>query len=183
MRCVNYIVRENPRARRINITVRRDGSVFVTKPRRVSTREVEKFVRESGEWIERMRERFSKLPKTSKIEPSKKEYNKFKRTARDEVARRLEHFTKFYGFSYRRLSIRNQKSRWGSCSRRGDISINYRILFLPPHLADYILVHEICHLQELNHSKRFWELVGKASPDYRERRKELRKFERGLLTD
>jgi hypothetical protein len=153
-----YTLREHPRARRINITVRRDGTVLVTKPKRVPMREVERFLERCGEWIARAQERVSKLPKTSRIEPSKKEYARLKEAARGEIARRISHFNSFYRVRFSRISIRNQKSRWGSCSRTGTLSFNYRIAFLPPHLADYIVVHELCHLHEMNHSKRFWAL-------------------------
>jgi predicted metal-dependent hydrolase len=180
---MQYTLRENPRSRRINITVRRDGSVWVTKPRRVAIREVERFIAQSAQWIERMRTRFAQMPKTSRIESSAKEYKKLKETARKEIVRHLRRLNSIYQFSYRKVFIRNQKTRWGSCSHAGNLSFNYRILFLPPHLADYIVVHELCHLREMNHSKRFWELVAQTIPDHRECRKELRKFERGLLID
>ncbi len=178
---MQYSLRKNPRARRINITVRRDGSVWVTKPRRVSMREVERFVEKSARWIERAKARLTKLRRVSRIESSTEEYKKYKAAARTFVARRLEQFNKVYGFTYATISIRNQKSRWGSCSRSGNLSFNYRILFLPDHLADYILVHELCHVRELNHSKRFWDLVALTIPDHRLRRKALRTREYGLL--
>jgi predicted metal-dependent hydrolase len=178
---MEYTLREHPRARHINVRVRRDGTVLVTKPKRVPMPEVERFVGKCGEWIARAQERLSKLPKTSRIESSKKEYKRYKEAARDEVARRISHFNSFYRVRFSKISVRNQKSRWGSCSRRGTLSFNYRIAFLPPHLADYIVVHELCHLQEMNHSKRFWASVARTIPDHLARRKALRKLERGLL--
>ena len=178
---IEYTLRNHPRARRISITVQRDGSVRVTKPRRVSTRDVESFLQKCADWIQRARARSKALPKTSKIELPKRQYGRFKKSTADFAHTRLQHFSKQYGFSYHKLSIRNQKSRWGSCSRKGDISLNYRIIFLPERLADYIIVHELCHTREMNHSKRFWALVAMAIPDHRERRKEIRRYERGLL--
>ncbi len=180
---MEYRVRQHPRARHINITVRRDGTVWVTKPRRVPMREVEAFIRRCEQWIRRAQERFSKLPRTSRVEPSKKEYGKYKKAAHEYVEHRLSHFSSLYGSRHFKISIRNQRSRWGSCSHKGVLSFNYRILFLPPHLADYLVVHELCHLREMNHSKRFWSLIELAVPDHRERRKELRKLECGLLSD
>jgi predicted metal-dependent hydrolase len=180
---MEYKLREHPFARRINITVRRDGTVLVTKPKRVSMWEVERFVARCGEWIARTQQKFSKLPKTSRIEPSKKEYEKYKEVARELVAHRIAHFNSFYGARFSKISIRNQRSRWGSCSRTGTLSFNYRIVFLPPHLADYIVVHELCHVQEMNHSKRFWALVSATIPDHLVRRRELRRLERGLLNN
>lgn len=86
-----------------------------------------------------------------------------------------------YHFTTNRITIRNQRSRWGSCSRKGGISFNYRIVLLPPHLADYIIVHELCHLGQFNHSRDFWALVAETIPDYLERRRELKKLESAVL--
>ena len=94
---------------------------------------------------------------------------------------RLSHFNPHCFFKHGSISVRNQSSRWGSCSRRGTLSFNYRLLFLPPHLADYVIVHDLCHQHEMNHSKRFWEIVAQAIHDYLERRKQLRKLEDTLL--
>jgi predicted metal-dependent hydrolase len=80
----------------------------------------------------------------------------------------------------RRVAIRNQRSRWGSCSKQGNINFNYKIALLPEPLADYIIVHELCHLGEFNHSRAFWDLVAHAIPDHRERRAELRRIERAM---
>ena len=146
-------------------------------------REVERFVQKSTRWIERARARLPKQPKTTRIESSAAEYAKLKGAAQDFVERRLAHFNTFYRFSYRKIFIRNQKSRWGSCSSAGNLVFNYRIIFLPPYLADYLLVHELCHLREMNHSRGFWELLARRIPDYKVRRKALRKFEQGLLVD
>ena len=176
-------LRENARARRINITVHRGGIVRVTKPRRASMREIERFIAQSREWIMRMKKRVESLSKTSRIESSKKEYGKYKKEALALAKGRIAHFSKTYGVAPQTVSIRNQKSRWGSCSHRGLISLNYRIVFLPPELADYIIVHELCHLREMNHSRRFWEIVAQEVPEYRERRMRLRSLERHLLLD
>ena len=101
-------------------------------------------------------------------------YETHKEAARVLVHERLAALNETYGFAYGRVSIKNQKTMWGSCSRRGNLNFNYRLLFLPPRLADYVIVHELCHLQELNHSRRFWELVSRAIPDYQSCRRELR---------
>ncbi|MDP2944335.1 MAG: M48 family metallopeptidase, partial [bacterium] len=84
------------------------------------------------------------------------------------------HFNRFYNFKYRRISIRDQKTRWGSCSRTGNLNFSYRVLELTPAAADYIIIHELCHLREFNHCVRFWALVAKTVPDYVRLRRELR---------
>jgi len=102
-------------------------------------------------------------------------YAKDKEAARSLIKERLAFFNDIYGFTYGRVAIRNQRTIWGSCSGKGNLNFNYRVLFLPPRLADYVIVHELCHLRELNHSPRFWALVSRAVPDYAACRSELRK--------
>jgi predicted metal-dependent hydrolase len=105
---------------------------------------------------------------------SRVKYLKHKEEARRLVKEKIETFNKIYGFCYGRIAIRNTKSRWGSCSKKGNLNFNYKIALLPPKLADYLVVHELCHLGEFNHSPKFWDLVAKAMPDYKKLRKELR---------
>lgn len=106
---------------------------------------------------------------------SKTHYLKYKEAARALVHRRLEELN-VHGFVYNRVAIKNSTSRWGSCSEKKNLNFNYRILFLPPHLQDYIIVHELCHLQIFNHSPAFWALVAEMVPDYKVCRRELRKI-------
>ena len=99
-----------------------------------------------------------------------------KEYARDFVARRLEKYGEIYGFQYKSVAIRNQKTRWGSCSSKGNLNFNYKIMLLPERHADYIIVHELCHLKEFNHSKRFWNLVAQTIPEYEKIISQLRKL-------
>ena len=107
--------------------------------------------------------------------PNRQKYLETKETARVLVRSRLEHWNQYYKFKYGRVSVRNQRSRWGSCSKKGNLNFNFRIVELPPHLADYIIVHELCHIGEFNHSQKFWNLVGETFPNHLEFRKELKK--------
>ena len=107
---------------------------------------------------------------------SKKQYTEHKSAALALVTARLAHFNQVYGLTWKSVSIRNQKTRWGSCSRRGALHFNYRLVLLPPHLADYVIVHELCHLKEFNHSKKFWQEVERTLPDWRAARRELKKI-------
>jgi predicted metal-dependent hydrolase len=93
--------------------------------------------------------------------------NWVRRQARLHLPPRLRQLAREHGFGYERVSIRSQKSRWGSCSSRGTISLNDQLLFLPPAAVDYLLVHELCHTREMNHSPRFWRLVESCCPDWR----------------
>lgn len=104
---------------------------------------------------------------------SKKVYQTHKEIARALIKQKLSKFNAHYQFSYRKVAVKNQRSRWGSCSKQGNLNFNYRIAFLPQALQDYIIVHELCHLSVFNHSKKFWALVAETVPDHLARRKEL----------
>lgn len=88
---------------------------------------------------------------------------------------RLAYFNQFYNFSYNKVFIKNQKTRWGSCSSKGNLNFSYRIIFLSPEAQDYLIVHELCHLKEFNHSQKFWDLVAKQVPNWQEIHQKLRR--------
>lgn len=114
--------------------------------------------------------------KRKRAKSSSKKYLENKDSAREIATSRLLHFNKHYGFKIGRISIRNQVSRWGSCSSKGNLNFNYKIALIPPEIADYIVVHELCHLGQFNHSQKFWDLVGETIPNYLELKEELRKI-------
>jgi hypothetical protein len=101
--------------------------------------------------------------------------------AREELGPRLHALAGAHGLAVSGLTIRNQRSRWGSCSRAGRIALNYRLVQMPPAVSDYVLVHELMHLKEQNHSRRFWRLVESACPDFRLAERWLRRHGPGLL--
>ncbi len=105
---------------------------------------------------------------------SKKAYSKYKEKARLLVENRISYYNKFYRFQINRIAIKNTRSRWGSCSKAGNLNFNYKIALLPQSLSDYIIVHELCHLGEFNHSKKFWKLVSVTIPHYKKLRKNFR---------
>jgi len=114
---------------------------------------------------------------------SRKLYMANKESARMMITERIGHFMNYYGvrhgISIGRIAIRNQKSRWGSCSKKGNLNFNYKLALMPPEIRDYVIVHEICHIKEFNHGRGFWDLVAEAVPDWKKLRKELRRMERG----
>ena len=95
--------------------------------------------------------------------------------ARRFVQERIKYFNNFYNFEIKRIAIKNATTRWDSCSSLGNLNFNYKIIYLRPQLADYLIVHEICHLGEFNHSKRFWALVAKTIPNYVKINKKLKR--------
>lgn len=107
-----------------------------------------------------------------------KHYLENKKAARELVLARLAHFNQHYNLEWKRVAIRNQRRCWGSCSSLGNLNFNYKILLLPPHLADYIIVHELCHLKHLHHGREFWDLVAEQLPDYKQRMMEVKRIDK-----
>ena len=105
---------------------------------------------------------------------SKKHYLLNKEAVRKVILECLEFFAQLYGVKYRKVAIRNQKSKWGCCSIARNLNFNYKVSLLPKDQRDYIVVHELCHLIEFNHSKKFWAEVERTIPNYKELRKRIK---------
>ncbi len=174
---MEYSVRINRRAKRMIVTIYPDGQVIITTPRATRPETIERFLKNKEAWIlktqEKLRKRHVRQP-LARMKHSPEQIAAFKKEALTLATTRLTHFNTHYKLPYKKISIRNQKTRWGSCSRSGTLSFNYRIACMSPELADYIIVHELCHVQHMNHSPRFWKLVAETIPDYVARRKALR---------
>jgi len=106
-----------------------------------------------------------------------KHYLQYKKIAEKAIKDKVLFFAGLYGVPVKRVAIRNQRTRWGSCSKLGNLNFNYKIIFLPDNLMNMVIVHEICHLLEFNHSQRFWNHVARVFPNYRELTKQLRKVD------
>lgn len=120
------------------------------------------------------RNKRSKRPKKKQSPAARRHYLLHKEDTRQLVHAKLKHWNQYYGFNYNQVRIKLVSTRWGSCSSKKNLNFNYQILFLPEHLQDYIIVHELCHLKELNHSARFWSLVEQTIPNYRQCVSELK---------
>lgn len=174
-RKIPYTLKVSPRARRLRLSVFRDGNFVVTVPRSMSENTIEQFIIQKSQWIIKKLEYFKGFSGMVFMRSTKKEYAEHKGRALVLAQTRLEYFNQFYNFSYNKISIKNQKTKWGSCSKRRNLNFNYKIVLLPEKMADYIIVHELCHLGEFNHSKNFWNLVAQTIPDHHEIRKDLKK--------
>lgn len=108
------------------------------------------------------------------LRKNKKDFEIYKTKALDLAINRIEYFNKVYNFKFYTIRIKDASTRWGSCSSKGNLNFNYRIALLPEKISDYIIVHELCHLGEFNHSQKFWDLVAKTVPDYMQIRAELK---------
>jgi predicted metal-dependent hydrolase len=162
-----YFVRHR-RARRYLLRVDPDGRVRVTIPRGGSRREADAFALRNRGWVEAQLSRVrppALAPETQRA---------WRARARAVLPGRLYELADRYGLAVTAVSIRGQKTRWGSCGRNGHISLNWRLMLMPDWVRDYVLVHELMHLRRLDHSPTFWRLVEAACPDYRVARQWLR---------
>ena len=163
---IAYTLRKSKRARRMRLAVYCDGSVVVTTPHKLQENVAERFIREKTEWL------FSKLAFFKQFEGrpvarySHDDYLKYKESALALVQEKVDYFANKHGHRYNKISIKNQKTCCGSCSRKANLNFNYKILFLSESMQNYIVAHELCHLNEFNHSKRFWKLVANVIPEY-----------------
>ena len=124
----------------------------------------------------RRKARWQKKRRKKRRKPNSLEFIQYKNQALATAQNKIAHFNAFYKFKVNRVTIKNQKTRWGSCSKKGNLNFNYKIALLPPHLSDYVIVHELCHLEQLNHSPAFWNLVAKTIPQYKKIKKEFKKI-------
>ncbi len=173
---IDYTLKVSRRAKYMRLSVHHDGRCIVTTPRGVPQSIIERFLIQKSAWLISKIEYFLNFKgvvfKTRKEE--RDDYLKYKDEALKIVEDRIDYFNKFYNHKWNKIFIKNQKTRWGSCSRKGNLNFNYKIALLPTKSADYIIIHELCHLGEFNHSHKFWELVSLSMPDYKEVRNSLK---------
>ena len=165
----------HPRARRYLIRVTDDGTVRVTVPRWGSKREAQAFVDREHAWIEQQQgkvERERQTPRPEAMSPAAQRALIVR--AKKELPPRLLGLAAQHGLTVSRISIRNQRWRWGSCSRNGHICLNWRLVTMPDAVRDYVLIHELMHLKRMDHSRKFWKLVADACPPYKDARAWLR---------
>lgn len=161
---VNY--KKSKRAKNIRIKINFAGNVEVVYPHLIPRIMAERFFNSKKDWVEKQLVKISR----KNINPvlnidSREHFLIHKQQALDFVTERIEFWNKKYGFTYNEIRVKKLKSNWGTCSSKKVLTFNYKILFLAPHIADYIVVHELCHLQQMNHSARFWKLVEQEVPN------------------
>ena len=147
----------------MSLEIKADGSVVVRAPLRLSEAKIQKFVEEKQEWI---------LKNLEKIQ--KRDGQHLQNKACVVIPRRVAYYAEKLGVSYGKITLRQQKTRWGSCAANGKLNFNWLLILAPPEVLDYVVVHELCHRREMNHSQAFWKEVEKILPDYRERQKWLK---------
>lgn len=164
--------------RTLSLQVKNDGQVIVRAPRHVTLQEIAAFVRKNSAWLHKHLEKVRKekeLNAASPVQPlTMDDIQKLADEALRVIPGRVAHFAPLVGVTYGRITVRNQRTRWGSCSSKGNLNFNCLLMLAPPEILDYVVVHELCHRKEMNHSPKFWAEVAKVIPDYKERQKWLR---------
>ncbi len=170
---ISYIIKRSRRARHLRITVSGEKTVL-TVPLRVSLAQAKHFFHSRRAWVEQALKRSRALKRPWQGTVS--EFARHKARAKKLIVERVKHLARAHGFSYRRISIKNHSSKWGSCSKAGNLNFNYRLWFLPPELVDYVVAHELCHLRHLNHSQSFWQEVRSILPEYLAWRRAIKRY-------
>ncbi|MEX0668151.1 MAG: SprT family zinc-dependent metalloprotease [Candidatus Saccharimonadales bacterium] len=171
---VKYSVKDSEKAERLRIAVYADGDVVVVRPRGTHITTLKKFVESKSDWIYKKLDSYktNSIPELRKN--SEGHFIENKKAAQDLVEQKVNYWNGKLGFKYDNVTIKQLKSRWGSCSSKNNLSFNYKIIFLPEELQDYVVVHELCHLKQLNHSPKFWNLIASVQPDYIDFKKKMR---------
>ena len=144
----------------------KEGEVIVRAPRQAIKADIEKIVEEHRDWIEKALQKQSALPQYPPFSPE--EVRAMADAALVDIPKRVAHFAPIVGVRYGRITIRNQRTKWGSCSSKGNLNFNRVLMLSPEWVRDYIVVHELCHLKEMNHSPAFWAEVARVCPNYKQ---------------
>ena len=165
----------------LGLEVRDANTVLARIPTRVSDRELKAFVENHRSWIlektEVMAEREEKRKSTPTPAPPPELLSKTDRMKIQlKIGKRVRHYCETMGVTVGYVTVKDQKTRWGSCSAKGNVNFNYQLTFLPDKLLDYVVIHELAHRRHMNHSRAFWAEVEKYCPDYLERREQLKEY-------
>ena len=169
------------------IEIGRDKKIKVRVPRRASKAQIEEMLKAKHDWILKTLDKIeqrntAEAREYAEAKPlSSEEIKKLKKEARNHLASLTEYWAEKIGVSYGRISIRGQKTRWGSCSSKGNLNYNYLLMLCPDDVIEYVVIHELCHRVYMNHSKRFWEKIEEFCPNYRQARKWLKQNGNSLI--
>lgn len=163
----------------LSVTIDRNGDVIVRAPKRMPQVMIDRFLKEKETWIEAHRQKALSRPAVETL--SDEEIRNLKKEARRLILPMMEEYAHYLNVSYKRISIRAQKTRWGSCSADGNLNFNCLLALAPEPVMRYVVIHELCHRIELNHSKAFWKAVADLCPDYKIYRKWLKNYGAALI--
>lgn len=155
----------------VSIQINSDLTVTVRAPKRASQKDIERIIKEKEAWItkhiNKLKERKSVYEATNAKPLTDEDIHELANKALKYIPERVVHFAKIIGVDYGRITIRCQKTRWGSCSSKGNLNFNCLLMLTPKEIIDYVVVHELCHRKEMNHSRAFWKEVEQVLPDYK----------------
>ncbi len=154
----------------MSLELARDAHVIIRAPYGVPQEIIDRFVAEHMDWIAEHQAKIQQKMASRLERFSFEQLNALADQALEDLPARLKKYAPLVGVSYRKVTIRNQKTRWGSCSGQGNLNFNCLLMLCPEAVRDYVVVHELCHRKEMNHSPAFWALVAEILPDYKERR-------------
>lgn len=178
------VIRSNRKT--VAIQVNSDLSVTVRAPRSASEKDIEEILKKKKAWISKHIEKIKETKERFEAEPTEKLTREKVIALAEEalkvIPERVEYFAKVIGVTYGKITVRNQKTRWGSCSSKGNLNFNCLLMLAPPEVLDYVVVHELCHRKQMNHSKAFWLEVEKVLPNYKEVRKWLKEEGSQMIT-
>lgn len=162
------------RRKSICVQITRDGSVRVRAPYGCPRSAIDAFLLEKQQWLQKHLTAAQEAAAIPRPELPDAERRRYIELARDIFTRKVSWYARIMGVTYGRIAIREQKTRWGSCSSKGNLNFNWRLIFAPPEVLDYVVVHELAHRREMNHSKAFYNIVESVLPDYKKSRRWLR---------
>jgi len=161
---ITYELKKSKRAKRLRIAVFNNSQIVVTSPYNLTEIKIKQYVLNKSKWIGSKIKFFNNLRKKGKIDFKKNSFNQCKEKALELIGKKVNYFSHKHKFKYKSIVIKNQKTIWGSCSKKGNLNFNYKVALLPGVIRDYIIVHELCHLKIKNHSRKFWTLVESIMP-------------------
>lgn len=166
------LIRSNRKT--IAIQVKGDGRLIVRAPLRMSNAEVERYVSSKAEWIQKHIDIASSRQSAHSEPLTQEQLQRLADAALQDIPQRVSKYAAIIGVTVGRITIRHQKTRWGSCSVKGNLSFNCLLMLCPEDVRDYVVVHELCHRKEMNHSSCFWAEVTKVLPGYTKQRQWLK---------
>ena len=161
--------------RTVAIEIKKDLRVIVRVPLRMKEDEIKRFVSEKQPWIEKHLQSAKQRMEEKELPFTAEEIRTLADAALKDIPRRVAKYAPIIGVTVGRITIRSQKSRWGSCSAKGNLNFNCLLMLCPESVRDYIVVHELCHRKEFNHSAAFWAQVGSILPGYKEQYRWLKR--------
>ncbi len=164
----------------LKMTITREGTIRMQAPYGFPKAFIEKFVREKQNWIYKKIEENEEETKRLGPPLSFEERGAYFKAAQEYFPKRVEYYANLLNVTIGRITIREQKTRWGSCSSKGNLNFNWRLMLAPEEVRDYVVLHEVAHRKEMNHSEDFWEIVGTTMPDYERRKQWLEEHAREL---